>query len=93
MRGQRTYSTVKKAGLGPRRFVPGALAILFTATAASQTQPNTPANTQAEKPATTPTNQTKHPAAISVVKSKQPTTPATTAPKPSMMDKAHPCSG
>ena len=88
MRGQRTYSTVKKAGLGPRRVVLAALAILLTATAASQTQPNTPANTQAERPATTPTNQTRRPAATSVAQPKQPTTPATTAPKPSMLDKA-----
>jgi hypothetical protein len=65
-----------------------ALGILLTATAVCQTQPNAPANTQAEKPATTPTNQTKRPAATPTAGAKQPATPAATAPKPSMMDKA-----
>jgi len=65
-----------------------ALTILLTATAVCQTQPNAPANTQAEKPATTPANQVKRPAATPAVQPKQPITPAPAAPKPSMMDKA-----
>jgi hypothetical protein len=65
-----------------------ALASLLTATAVCQTQPNAPANTQAEKPATTPTNQTKRPAATPGAQAKQPATPAPTPPKPSVMDKA-----
>jgi hypothetical protein len=65
-----------------------ALGTLLTATAVCQTQPNAPANTQAEKPATTPTNQTKRPAATPGAPAKQPATPAPTPPKPSVLDKA-----
>ena len=65
-----------------------ALGTLLTATAVCQNQPNAPANTQAEKPATTPKTQTQRPAATPSAEAKQPATPASTAPKPSMMDKA-----
>jgi hypothetical protein len=65
-----------------------ALGTLLTTTAVCQTQPNAPANTQAEKSATTPTNQAKRPAITPIAPAKQPATAASTAPKPSMMDKA-----
>lgn len=88
MRCQLTRSRTKRAELGACSVILAALGSLLTATAVCQTQPNTPANTQAEKPATPPANQIKRPVATPPAAAKQPATLATTAPKPSMMDKA-----
>src|SRR3984957_20176088 len=85
---RQTRSKPRKAELGPGGVMLAALATWFTASAFCQTQPNAPANTQAEKPATTPADQVKRPAAAPAAQTKQPATPAPTPPKPSMMDKA-----
>jgi hypothetical protein len=84
---QQPHSLTKKAGHGPGVML-AALGTLLTGSAVCQNQQNAPASTQAQKPATTPTNQTKRPAATPTAQAKPPTTPASTAPKPSMMDKA-----
>jgi hypothetical protein len=88
MRCQRTGSPTKRFELGPRGVIVAALGTLLTATAVCQTQPNAPPNTQAEKPATTTTNQAKRPAVTPTAPAKQSAAATSTAPKPSMMDKA-----
>src|ERR1700722_5118445 len=87
MRCQRPHSLTKKAGHGPRGVMLAALGTLLTANAVCQNQPNAPANTQAQKPAPAPTNQTKRAAATPSAEAKQPTNPASTAPKQSILDK------
>jgi hypothetical protein len=85
---QQPHSLTRKPRHGTRGALLAVLGMLLTANAVCQNQPPAPANTQAQTPATTPTNQTKRPAAAPATVAKPPATPAPPPPKPSMMDKA-----